>query len=460
MSKDSRPCVRVRPKRRSATKAVGAQSDVSAITGFAADRAGIREAAKTLALGFQEAWPKALKAATGPIDVVDMFAGCGGMSAGFVAANAILPAYRLALAIDIDRLAMASYKANLDHGPLSVDLHRYARNQRGVAKMVREVRSAPNAPLVLIGCAPCQGFSSHRNTSGDGDERNSLFLTFARIAAAVGPDAIIVENVPEVVTDRYWPTVEAARKVLEDAEYQTILTAHDMAEFGVPQHRFRAVMIAMRRPFAMPEGFLFGSDQRTVREVIGSLPRILPGEICPADPMHYTAGHRASTVKTIRAVPVNGGRRPADVGPECLRRIAARQGREAYEDVYGRLWWDRPAITITGHARNPASGRYVHPEQHRGLSVREAALLQGFPASWTFAGGLGPSFLQLGNAVPPPFAAFLAIHILGEMFGPPLEALDRKVDISNSLGPSFSRLIPALKAGHRSLSGRIMAGAN
>lgn len=430
-----------------------APDSVEHLHAFARERANVCEAGADLASSLDAVWERARSAPSGPVDVVDMFAGCGGMSAGFVAVNALLPAYRLAMAVDIDPDAMITYERNLGLKPTTLDLHRYARKQAGLVEQVNASRRAADAPLVLIGCAPCQGFSSHRNADGEGDARNSLFVTFARAAAAIGPDAIIVENVPEVTTDRYWPVVQAARRILERAGYHTVLTAHDMAEFGIPQHRFRAVMVAMRRPFMMPRGFLSGGHRRTVRDAIGRLPPILPGEVCPTDPMHFTAGHRASTVQTIKAVPLNGGSRPRHVGPACLRRFEEQNGKAAYEDVYGRLAWDKPAITITGHARNPASGRYVHPEQHRGLSVREAALLQGFPSGWQFHGGLGPAFLQIGNAVPPPFAAFLATHLLGELFGPPIEAVDRAVDIPRSLGPSFSRIIPALKAGHRNLHG-------
>ena len=136
------------------------------------------------------------------------------------------------------------------------------------------------------------------------------------------------------------------------------------------------------------------------------------------------------------------------VGPECLRRAAERNGRAVYEDVYGRLNWDKPAITITAYARNPASGRFIHPEQDRGLTVREAALLQGFPRKYWFAGSLDDKFRQIGNAVPPTFSAYIASFILDAL-------LSRKrtgqfsPGIVRAVGPSFSRLIPALKAGYR-----------
>ena len=193
----------------------------------------------------------------------------------------------------------------------------------------------------------------------------------------------------------------------------------------------------------------FRDQFRTVRDAIGDLPRIEAGQKIEADPWHYTAAHRASTIEVLRAVPHDGGNRPMDVGPDCLRRANEKQGKPAYEDVYGRLAWDRPSVTITNYARNPASGRYAHPEQDRGLSIREAACLQGFPRAFEFAGPLDPCFRQIGNAVPPLFAGSLAAHLLGELLGPPVAP--GPGGILKSVGPSFSRLIPALKKQTRHL---------
>jgi DNA (cytosine-5)-methyltransferase 1 len=112
------------------------------------------------------------------------------------------------------------------------------------------------------------------------------------------------------------------------------------------------------------------------------------------------------------------------------------------------LYWDKPAITITAYARNPASGRYVHPEQDRGLSVREVALLQSFPRDYDFAGSLDERFRQIGNAVPPVFAAYLAAHIL-EQLKIEIPESESRQGITTPVGPSFARLIPSLKAGYR-----------
>lgn len=390
----------------------------------------------------------------GPIDVIDMFSGCGGMSAGFAAFNAELPTYHLAAALDVDPVANSSFEGNLGLSPTAVDIGQFA----GSGDMLQRVLAASfrreGAPLVLIGCAPCQGFSSHRNSAGEHDARNSLFGDFARVAVRLGPEAILAENVPEILTDRYWPYVLEARRVLEDAGYFVHVGVHNMAEFGVPQERFRALMMAMRRPFEPPQGFLTREQFKTVRTAISDLRPVKPGEIDSHDSLHRSANHKPTTVDVIRAVPKDGGNRPENTGPRCLARARQRNGKSAYEDVYGRLAWDRPAITITAHARNPASGRFVHPEQDRGLTIREAALLQGFPRDYWFAGSLDEAFRQIGNAVPPAFSTYLAGHVLGELLadGPQADSFD--VGLQKPVGTSFSRLIPSLKAKGRTRSAR------
>ena len=403
---------------------------------------------KDAALKLDQRWRSAKDGPAGKIDVVDMFSGCGGMSAGFLSVNAEAPVYRIAAAVDIDEIANRSYQMNLGVKPHHDDVGALARSGKRLAAFAKKVRANEGSSLVLIGCAPCQGFSSHRNAAGSGDSRNSLFVDFARIAAKLGPQAIVVENVPELLTDRHWPYVIRARKILRAAGYFVHIGVHNMAEFGVPQERFRVLILAMKRKFRPLVGAFSRSAFRTVRDAIGALPPIEAGERHPADSMHYSTGHKASTLETIKAVPPDGGNRPAHVGPDCLRRAKERHGKAIYEDVYGRLFWDRPAITITASARNPASGRYVHPEQNRGLSIREAALLQGFPAEYEFAGSLDEKFRQIGNAVPPAFAAHVAAHVVAELFAnEEPEFFDE--GIVQPVGPSFSRLIPSLKSGSR-----------
>lgn len=413
----------------------------------------IRRAARcssvTVARNFDRCWSTARTVKDGAIAVIDMFSGCGGMSAGFSAVNGLVPAYRAVAAIDIDGVANTSYKANLGLAPSAEDISLLARRRERLEAVLRSAGWRREEPFVLIGCAPCQGFSSHRNEAGRKDPRNSLFVDFARVAASLRPAAIVMENVPELLTVQYWPFVQEVRQILERVGYYVHVSVHNMAEYGVPQERFRALIVAMPRPFLPPTGFLDRDSFRTVRDAIGHLPRVAAGEAHPKDPIHCSAGHKESTLRTIRAVPKDGGNRPENVGPPCLSRAKLKNGRAVYEDVYGRLFWDRPAITITAYARNPASGRYVHPAQDRGLTVREAALLQGFPNDYWFAGSLDQRFRQVGNAVPPIFAGYIGAYLLGELLGKDVPAEKFTPGITGPVGASFSRIIPALKAGSR-----------
>lgn len=414
---------------------------------FARSTPRISSFAKNAALSVDANWRRTRRSGDAVLPIIDMFSGCGGMSAGFRSVRGEGQGFRIAGAVDIDDVANRTYELNLGVRPFRASVGDLAAKPSLLRKSIREMLGSQDTPFVLIGCAPCQGFSSHRNEAGTTDSRNNLFLDFAKIAAKIRPVAIVAENVPELLTERYWPLLAEAREILERAGYFVNVSVHNMAEFGVPQERFRIVMLAMTRPFHGPSGFLKRSEFRTVRQAIAHLPRIRAGERVRSDTMHYTAGHKPSTIETIRAVSKDGGNRPENVGPACLRRAKARNGRAVYEDVYGRLFWDRPAITITAYARNPASGRYVHPEQDRGLSIREAALLQSFPGDYTFTGSLDDCFRQIGNAVPPAFAASIGAHVLHEL---------RREDVPNPfdrgiirpVGTSFSRLIPAIKAGH------------
>jgi len=379
-----------------------------------------------------------------PIDVVDVFSGCGGMSMGFGIVSRLLPSYRLAGAVDIDRAANKTFARNLGVTPFHADIREIEGNESKFRDFRASADLTPDRPLVLIGCAPCQGFSSYRK-DGMGDTRNSLMNVFARLAVRLQPRVLIMENVPELLSQRYWPFFLAAKQTLEEAGYVVRARVYNLAEFGVPQERFRAVVFAMRRSFTMPEGFLRRADFRTVRHAISYLPTLVPGGAIPDLPMHVTANHRASTIDTIRQVPKDGGNRTFDIGPESLRRAYQRQGKKAFEDVYGRLRWDRPSITITHYSRNPASGRFAHPEQDRGLSALEAALLQGFPDDYYFEGTFDEKFSQIGNAVPPVFAAYLAAHALGEILSAEAPVERPEDDVREPLGSSFSRMIGGLK---------------
>jgi DNA (cytosine-5)-methyltransferase 1 len=231
---------------------------------------------------------------------------------------------------------------------------------------------------------------------------------------------------------------------LEKSGYEVKSRIYNFAGFGLPQERFRAVMLAMKVPFQMPDPPLTPDQFVTVRQAIGHLPPLQPGAASPTDPMHRTSSHRPSTIEILKQIPLDGGNRPIGVGPACLDR--AREEHGGYTDVYGRLAWDRPSVTITARCRTPSCGRFAHPKQHRGLSIREAALLQGFPPDFVFEGGFDDKYKQIGNAVPPLVAHHFAEHLIRLLSGqrPVLGTSDHDL-VEVPIGPGFAVTINGIK---------------
>jgi len=279
---------------------------------------------------------------------------------------------------------------------------------------------------------------------GDRHGRNALLDALATLVVELRPEAVFIENVPDLFAERNWDAFTRLRGRLEDAGYGVEARIINAAELGVPQERFRGIVLARLNGlpvFPQPRRQA-SSDYSTVREWIGGLPEVASGETHPSDPMHQASKHRAATLRVIRQVPPNGGNRPVGVGPRCLDDTRRVHG--GYTDVYGRLPWDGPAPTITARCRTPSCGRFVHPEQHRGLTAREAALLQTFPPHWQFEGPFDDRYKQIGNAVPPLAAYAFARHLaLG--WPSSRRELGCMVIDDRPIGESFSVLIPGIR---------------
>lgn len=379
------------------------------------------------------------------VGVVDFFCGCGGTSAGIAAAKVPGASVEIVAGLDIDPHACATYEKMIGAPALQLDIRRLAEHPAELNALVASWRLERFDKLLLIGCAPCQGFAAHRKAVEGEDERRSLFVTFCKIASALRPDAVLLENVPDMFSKAHWPFYAAGRKILNANGYFVRGQIHNLAGFGLPQERFRALMMAFPYKFPMPEPHLDHPQFRTVREAIGHLPAVRPGEQAAGDPMHVTSKHRPSTVSILSKIPRDGGNRPVGVGPKCLDRARAAHG--GFTDVYGRLAWDRPAVTITARCRTPSCGRFAHPEQDRGLSVREAALLQGFPKDFQFEGPWDDKFKQIGNAVPPLVAKAVGEHALRVLLaGPPASyEMDTAFDVEKAVGPGFAVTINGIK---------------
>ncbi len=344
------------------------------------------------------------------VGVLDLFAGCGGASTGFKMARVKGVRQTVVAGIDIDVHCCATYRRMVGAPALQMDIRRLVADDAAVRSLERNLRLRSFDRLVVIGCSPCQGFAAHRHNSTDDDPRRNLFVIQAELIARLRPDAVFLENVPDLLSEKHWPYFTLAMDILQKAGLHTHAEVHNCAEYGLPQERFRAVVLAARTPLTSPPPLFSPKQFTTVRDAIGALPRITPSRPDPDDPMHRTSEHRPSTIAILRAVPKNGGNRPPGVGPRCLDR--ARQSHGGYTDVYGRLAWDRPAVTLTAKCRTPSAGRFAHPEQDRGLSIREAALLQGFPPDFIFEGTFDSKYMQIGNAVPPVVARQFATHLM------------------------------------------------
>lgn len=352
-----------------------------------------------------QSWdPLTFQNAGGQIDVLDFFCCAGGMTLGFASLNEY---YHILGGIELNQVSLAAYQANYHTKMLNADICKIAPD----AQLIKErfgIEVDRQRPLVIIGCAPCQGFSAHRKKDygSPEDERNTLIGYFSDIAVALNPDYVVMENVPEILEGQYRNHYDEAKQVFSQHGYKVTQCIYNAAVFGVPQARRRAIVVASKNSnFELPDGLLEENEFKTVRDAIGDLPPINVNRQDPTDPLHRCSRHRQSTIDVIAQVPHDGGSRPQGVGPKCLDKV------KGFSDVYGRLSWDKPSITITQYARNPASGRYCHPEQNRGLSIREAARLQGFPDGYVWNGSLGDKFKQIGEAVPPLLSLAIATQI-------------------------------------------------
>lgn len=343
----------------------------------------------------------------GVFDVIDFFSGCGGMSLGFQALPEFKKVFNILGAVDINQSALASYSKNFRSPVLNVDIRDLVADKNFNMMYQFFNLSQRSNPLIIIGCAPCQGFSAHgKRYRHREDKRNNLIQTFAEISIKLDPDYIVMENVPEIFTEKYWEFYKQARELFIKRGYKINQTVYNAASFGVPQSRNRAVIVASKKSYELPVPVLTSEHYNNVRSAIGDLPAINAGETSILDSFHRSANHRKETVGIIASVPKNGGNRPSGIGPKCLDKV------KGFYDVYGRLSWDKPSITITQYSRNPASGRFSHPEQNRGLSIREAARLQSFPDSFIFDGSLDACFKQIGEAVPPLLSLAIATSIM------------------------------------------------
>lgn len=321
---------------------------------------------------------------------IDLFCGCGGLTVGLKRSG-----FRVIGAVDIDPTAIASYKAN----HREVKVWKKDITDLTISSVKRRLKIHKGEIDLVAGCPPCQGFTSLRTLNGSrevNDPRNDLLFEFQRFVKYLRPKVVMMENVPELAKDKRFAEF---KKALEQLGYIGDYKILDAADYGVPQRRERLIYMA-----SLGTAVSFAKEckrRRTVHDAIFNLPRVGASK----DALHDIAEHRTTAVMNkIHNIPHNGGSRtdlPDEDQLPCHRRCTG------FKDIYGRMAWNKPAPTITSGCFNPSKGRFIHPEEDRAITMREAALLQGFPRHYKFRGTKSKSTiaLMIGNALPPPFIA-------------------------------------------------------
>lgn len=369
--------------------------------------------------------------------LIDLFCGCGGMSLGFHALSA--PHHLAAQHLGLPRLENVAFHATWANDFDRDALRSYDRNFPGR-------RPAGNGPIesflenpafafpqadVVVGGPPCQGFSL-LNKERSGDLRRELWWHYLEVVARSGAHVLVMENVPQLLdSDEYLRITERIRELGFRYLMAGVLCA---ANYGVAQTRRRAIVVASRtHPICLPTPTHApkNTDEsrtptapeaqelrpwRTVREVAGDLPPAPIGVDPGTDPsdllaLHFGRNPTPVSMERYRAVPPGGNRfdlqkNAPHITPGCWIRKTS-----GGTDLFGRLWWDRPSVTIRTEFYKPEKGRYLHPEQHRPITHREAARIQTFPDDFLFSGTKIQIAKQIGNAVPPILAYHLAYEV-------------------------------------------------
>ena len=400
---------------------------------------------KSRGLNYVKAMPK-----PDEVLVVDFFSGAGGMSNGFASTRQSGLSFRHLAAIDVDEQALATLRLNMDVPTFNLDVQVIAKNPKKLVELVPDLDPARRkSPLVFIGCPPCQGFSAHRKKDDRDDPRNSLIMSFAEIVAWFLPDVLVIENVPEMLRGRFENYYAAAERKLQKAGYHLSTAILDTSLYGVPQRRRRAVVMGSRNgAIQVPEPPLAPAEARTVRQAISHLPPVEAGQQHKSDPWHRAPNHIPRILNKIALIPPDGGDRrslPPDEQLACHADMDAGE-TSGFTDVYGRLRWDEPAVTITAKSSTPSCGRFLHPEQHRNITVREAALLQTFPHTYMFSGGFVNHYRQIGEAVPPLFARHLAFAVMDHLrpTSPIVTALAETIHSAGSAATSSKKVLKSV----------------
>lgn len=323
------------------------------------------------------------------IEAIDLFCGIGGLTYGLQQAD-----INVLAGLDNDKSCAYSYEKNNNCKFIAADIAKYDFEE------MKDIYSKDSV-RVLVGCAPCQPFSSHTSKAKNkqNDVRWNLINYFIEAIRVLNPHVISMENVRGITkTGIFEDFIKEVKKMGYQIDYKVVYCP----VYGIPQNRSRLVFFGSRLgEINVPKETHTKDNYVTVGDIIRSLPKIKSGGISKRDPIHRAKNLSSLNLERMRQSKPKGSWRDWDekLLPECYKR----ESGQTYTSVYGRMSWDDVSPTITTQFFNYGSGRFGHPEQDRALSIREGALLQTFPNDYDFGKEISMTKTgrQIGNAVPP-----------------------------------------------------------
>lgn len=337
------------------------------------------------------------------IKVIDLFCGIGGLSQGFVQED-----FNVVAGFDNDSSCKYAYEVNNKAKFYTRDITSLSPDEL--------LKLFGNCVRILIGCAPCQPFSSYSYKIKDKDTKKvNLLYSFLKIVGAVEPLIVSMENVPQLEKFENGQIFQDFCDGLKLLGYNIHYEIVYCPEYGIPQKRRRLVLLASKLGDIKLIPKTHGAGNYvTVSDTISDLPPIKAGETDTNDQLHTARALSAINIERIKASKPGGSWRewPDHLILDCFKKESGR----SYGSVYGRMKWDEPAPTMTTQCTGLGNGRFGHPEQDRGITLREAARFQTFPDDYKFfddSKGFNPSIIcrQIGNAVPPLLGSVIAKSI-------------------------------------------------
>lgn len=345
-----------------------------------------------------------------PITAVDLFCGVGGLTHGIQKTG-----INVVAGIDIEESCKFAYEENNQSTFLNRDINDLTKEE------IEELY--PQGDLkVLVGCAPCQPFSTYTSRykkEGQKDNKWNLLYSFSNLIKSVQPEVVSMENVPSISKEKVFVDFV---KQLEELNYYVSWKIVFCPDYGIPQRRKRLVLLAskigelkLKQSTHSPEQYV------SVREAISFLPPIRDGEVYEKDKLHRSSKLSAINLERIKQSKPGGTWRDWDT--ELLLACHKKSSGKSYPSVYGRMEWDKPSPTITTQFYGYGNGRFGHPEQNRALSLREGALLQTFPLEYQFfhpdSDGIVMKKIgtHIGNAVPVRLGEIIGQSIIEHLEG-------------------------------------------